>query len=228
MNYLIAVEGDELTGKTTVVVPALAKEFKDRGFDVLTSREPGGSEEGEKMRKEIFEKLRQGISPEEQAELFNTARKIHIENVIKPFFKEETTKNKVVILDRYLDSTRVYQGLEGEVPFETITALEASHVGDLVPDLTIIMYFPEDVFESTYRAREPKALKAREKINEIIPFDTADLQKHMQRHKHYLQLPKISEELHENRRFIKVDASQTQDKVAKEAVRMTFNSLGIN
>jgi dTMP kinase len=103
MNHLIAIDGDEFTGKTTVVIPALAVFLEKKGYVVKTSREPGGSPKGEKMREEIFEKLRQGISPYEQAVLFNKARKNHIDEVIKPFL--DSGDKRVVLLDRYLDST---------------------------------------------------------------------------------------------------------------------------
>ena len=65
MKYLVSVEGGEFTGKTVVAVPAVENFFLLRGYEVITSREPGGSKKAEAMRKDIFEKLRQGIGVEE-------------------------------------------------------------------------------------------------------------------------------------------------------------------
>ena len=212
MNFLISIEGDEFTGKTTVAVPAIARFFEKKEFVVQTSREPGGSEKGEAMRREIFEKLRQGTSPYDQAVLFNEARRVHINEVIRPFFAQDD--RKVLVLDRYLDSTRIYQGFEGNVPFEKLFELEKKYVGSFFPQITVILYFPDNVIETAIQNRKPAAIKERKRRNEVIPFDTVTLQKHIQRQHNHLQLPLIAKRNNEHRDFVVVDASGSPDEVA--------------
>ncbi|OGK18743.1 dTMP kinase [Candidatus Roizmanbacteria bacterium RIFCSPHIGHO2_02_FULL_40_13b] len=211
MGYLITIEGGEYVGKTSVAIPAVLSFFKQAGYDAITSREPGGTPKGEAIRAEIFTKLKKGASQLQLAKLFNKARKIHINEIIKPYLGSLKEKKAVVILDRYLDSTRVYQGLEGGVDLKTIHDLEKRYVGSFFPDLTIILYFPEKIFEKTLVARMKGDLASRD-YTEWDKSSTAD---HLKRQRKYLSLPKLAKKLHENRQFALIDASKSPKDVAK-------------
>ncbi|OGK39442.1 dTMP kinase [Candidatus Roizmanbacteria bacterium RIFCSPHIGHO2_12_FULL_44_10] len=216
MAQLITVEGGEFTGKTTVVVPALERIFRDAGKNVQASREPGGSPKAEKLRTEIFEKLRQGIPPEEQALLFNQARKVHLDDRMRPFLGEKKDKDTILILDRYLDSTRAYQGLEGGVSMETLKKLEVEYVGDFYPDLTFILYFPEEIFEKTLRERHEAANFSATHDRSQVPFDLSDISVQIERQRHHLKLPVIAKQFGEHRAFELINSAQNPEAVISE------------
>ncbi len=211
MGLLITVEGGEYTGKTSVVVPGLARYFEKKGIPVLVSREPGGTVEAEKMRKVIFEKMRTGAPQEELAELFMKARQIHLKERIIPFLGEHKQKNVVMILDRYLDSTRVYQGLEGGVSLEKIRQLERKYIDNYYPDLTLILFFPQEKFEATLKARMNDQ-------RETTAWDNHTINRHQKRQDHYLTLPALSKKWGENRHFVLIDASQSPEVVVAKAI----------
>lgn len=221
MGYIITIEGGEFVGKTSVAMPSITYFFKERGFDTLVCREPGGTPKGEQLRKEIFSKLEKGVSPLQLARLFNKGRKINIDEVIKPHIGQFKEKNAVVILDRYLDSTRVYQGLEAGVPMETIHKLEQSFVGTFFPDFTLLLYIPETVFEETLKKRMAHDQGSRDNTK----WDNGSIQHHLERQRFYLSLPELSHKRGENRTFALIDASGTQKQVEQNCVKAASQFL---
>lgn len=217
MNYLVTVDGDEFTGKTTVAIPALESYFSGLGYTVRKSREPGGSQRGEKMRKEIFEKLREGISPYEQAILFNEARKIHIDDIIKPFL--ESGDKKIMLLDRYVDATRVYQGYEGGVDMKKIFELEKKYVGSFFPNISVILYFPEDKIEELIQKRKSLKLSERKKNDEIVPFDEASLSTHILRNHFFLKTVELAQQRGEKRRMLSISVDGTPQDVSIRIIK---------
>lgn len=208
MGLLITVEGGEYTGKTSVVLPTIKQYFEQKNVPVLVSREPGGTPEGEKIREEIFEKVKNNADSNELALLFNKARRIHLDNVIIPFLGAHKEKKSVVVLDRYLDSTRVYQGMQYGVPQETLTQLEKEYVQGFLPDITFILYFPEPVFEQTLIDRQKND-------REQTAWDMENNEKHLIRQRYYLQLPALAKKMGENRIFIPLDASGSKESIEK-------------
>lgn len=208
MGLLITVEGGDYTGKTSVVVPAIKKYFEKKGIPVLVSREPGGTKKGEEIREKIFEKIKHRTSPQELALLFNKARKIHLKEVIIPYLGKNKEKRGVVILDRYLDSTRVYQGMEYGIPMEEIIKLEKEYVGNYFPDGTFIVYFREDFFEQTLVERQKND-------REHTAWDTQTIADHLRRQRNYLKLPTLSKKLGEKRQFFLIDTTGEKKDVRK-------------
>ena len=102
-GYIYTFEGNEGCGKTTVI-NELAKKLTSEGHEVLITREPGGSELAEKIRNMIMKEEKLNTSTELM--LFLAARLDHFNKVILPALKE----NKIVLIDRFIDSTLVYQG----------------------------------------------------------------------------------------------------------------------
>lgn len=103
-NYFIAVEGGEGTGKSTFV-RLLAEELRKKGYEVISTREPGGTELGEKIRNLILENESPYLV---ESMLFAAARQDHIIRVIEPALYNE--KPTIIICDRYILSNQVYQG----------------------------------------------------------------------------------------------------------------------
>lgn len=142
----ITLEGGEGVGKSTQV-RALAAALRARGLDVLTTREPGGSPGAEAIRALLLEGEADRWSPRAEALLFAAARVDHWEKAIAPALEA----GRWVISDRYLDSTRAYQGVGSHVRDEDILALHRIG-GAAMPDRTLILALPEGV--SRARARD--------------------------------------------------------------------------
>lgn len=227
MGLLIAIEGDDYVGKTTVAVPGLRATLSDCGFPVLVSREPGGSPEAEQIRQEIFTKAHDGTSSQEElARLFNKARRIHLEQVIKPFLGERKEKQGVVILDRYLDSTRVYQGLEGKLPLDTIYELEKEFVGGYFPDLTFILYFPKEKMKKMMQIRQQLAEEelGSEHRDKTV-WDDSALEVHEKRQEYYLQLEELAKKHGEKRYFNFIDATLSPFEIIQKLTVRTGEFL---
>lgn len=206
MGLLITVEGGEYVGKTSVAIPGLQQVLKRAGVAIISSREPGGTPEAEIIRKEIFEKHAEGASPKELTLLFNKARKVHLDQVIIPFLGIQKERNAVVLLDRYMDSTRVYQGLEGGVDMNDIYNLEQEYVKGYLPDITFICYIPEHTFEKTLEARRKSVSMGTERSQ--TEWDADTISKQLERQQNYMKVPEIAKHYNEQRSFYMVDASR--------------------
>jgi dTMP kinase len=137
LGKFITFEGGEGTGKSTQAA-TLARRLESMGIGVLLTREPGGSPGAEIIRHVLLSGAAKPFGAEAEAMLFAAAREDHIKCAIKPALKA----GKWVICDRFADSTRVYQGAVGEVDPRLIKALERVSVGELKPDLTLILDVP--------------------------------------------------------------------------------------
>lgn len=136
----ITFEGGEGTGKSTQAA-MLALRLEALGIGVKLTREPGGSPGAEIMRHVLLSGAAKPFGPEAEAMLFAAARDDHIQCTILPALDA----GQWVICDRFADSTRVYQGVLGEVDHRFIKALERISVGDLRPDLTFVLDIPVEI-----------------------------------------------------------------------------------
>src|SRR5882672_3434868 len=127
----ITFEGGEGAGKSTHAA-MLAQRLRGLGIAVVLTREPGGSPGAEVIRHVLLSGAAKPFGPDAEAILFAAARDDHIRNTIQPAL----ARGRWVICDRFIDSTRVYQGELGQVNPLLIQALERVTVGDLKPDLT--------------------------------------------------------------------------------------------
>ncbi len=136
----ITFEGGEGTGKSTHAA-RLAERLKAFGVGVHLTREPGGSPGAEIMRYVILSGVAKPLGAEAEAMLFAAARDDHLKTVIRPALD----RGVWVICDRFADSTRIYQGVAGDVDSRSIRAMERIVVGDTKPDLTFILDVPAKV-----------------------------------------------------------------------------------
>jgi dTMP kinase len=139
-GHFITFEGGEGSGKSTHAA-TLAQRLKERGIDVVLTREPGGSPGAEIIRHIILSGIAKPLGTETEAILFAAARDDHVRNMILPALEA----GKWVICDRYIDSTRVYQGALGKVDPKLIRGLERVTVGGAYPDLTFVLDVPAKV-----------------------------------------------------------------------------------
>jgi dTMP kinase len=135
----ITFEGGEGAGKSTQV-SRLAHKLRSLGLGVVTSREPGGSAGAEAIRHVLLSGAAKPLGPHAEAILFAAARADHLRQTIQPALE----RGQWVICDRFADSTRIYQGSLGNVDPRLIARLEKLTVGDLGPDLTIILDIPPE------------------------------------------------------------------------------------
>jgi len=142
----ITLEGPEGSGKSCQI-PPLAEFVRRRGFEVLTTREPGGTEIGDQVRQVILNLKNTDMNPRTEILLFCAARAQLVEQVIRPAL----ARGVVVISDRYADSTLAYQGFGHRMDLETLRQILSFTTGGLKPDLTLLL--DVDVEEGLRRRR---------------------------------------------------------------------------
>lgn len=146
---LISFEGPEGSGKSTQIA-ALAKHLQLLGREVLTTREPGGTEIGEQIRGIIVHNSKgDEMCPETEVFLFAAARAQLVRQVIAPALLE----GRVVLSDRFLDSSTVYQGIARNLGSDPVQQINRFAVGSVMPDLTIIIDVPTEVSLQRIRLR---------------------------------------------------------------------------
>ncbi len=138
-GFFISLEGGEGVGKSTHA-KRLAEHLRAKGREVVLTREPGGTPQGEALRGLLVSGDIANWSAASEAMLMSAAREVHVRTVIEP----AVARGAVVISDRFMDSTRVYQGHAGGVAADVIAALEKAAVGECVPDLTLIFDLPPE------------------------------------------------------------------------------------
>jgi dTMP kinase len=142
----ITFEGLDGTGKSTQM-EKLAKALRARGQSVVVTREPGGTPTGEKIRHVLLDSATTALSPMAEMALMFASRAQHIREVIEPALAQ----GKIVLCDRFTDSTEAYQGAGRKLGSKGVLELHRILCDDLQPDLTILM--DSDVATSVERAR---------------------------------------------------------------------------
>lgn len=144
----ITLEGMDGAGKSTHI-PHILDHFRARGLEVVSTREPGGTSLGERLR-EIL--LREAMHPETEALLMFAARREHISEVIEPAL----ARGAYVVSDRFADASYAYQCGGRGVDFEKMRLLEQWALNDLQPDITLLFDVPVNVsLQRLAKARSP-------------------------------------------------------------------------
>lgn len=140
MGRFVTVEGGEGVGKSTNVDFVCAL-IRQRGFEVIATREPGGTPTAERIRELLLEHGEEPMPDAAELLLFFAARALHVENVIRPAL----AAGRWVVCDRFTDATRAYQGAGRGLDAERIEQLAKWVHGDLEPDLTLLLDAPAEV-----------------------------------------------------------------------------------
>jgi dTMP kinase len=151
-GYLITFEGSEGSGKTTQV-NRIAERFEKHNYEVLVTREPGGTPIGEEIRHILMHSENgSAMTPETELLLFAASRAQLVREVIAP----AVSAGKVVLCDRFLDSTTVYQGVGRRIASGPVQMINEFAVGRVMPDVTVIIDLPAEVGleRARRRARE--------------------------------------------------------------------------
>jgi len=194
----ITFEGGEGTGKSTQVA-LLAKRLRALAVSVVVTREPGGSPGAEIIRHVVLSGAAKPLGAEAEALLFAAARADHVTNTVRPALE----RGQWVICDRFVDSTRVYQGVLGNVDLRIISALERLATGNTMPDLTIILDVPTRL--GLERAASRRGASAADR------FETETLNFHVKLRKAYKELAKS----HPGR-CVLIDARGPKEAVAEQ------------
>jgi dTMP kinase len=136
LSLFVTIEGTEGSGKTTQV-RLLADALGRRDLEVVVTREPGGTELGERLRGLLLESTI-AVSPEAEAYLMTAARAQHVRDVIRPALE----RGAVVLCDRFADSTFAYQGAGRGLPIEALQGMQQLAVDQLTPDVTLLLDLP--------------------------------------------------------------------------------------
>lgn len=192
----ITFEGGEGTGKSTQI-KKLADRLKAARMRTLVTREPGGSPGAEIMRHLVLSGMGKLLGPEAETLLFAAARDDHVRTVIQPALNHGAW----VLCDRFADSTRAYQGSLGQVPVALINAMQRVTIGDLKPDLTIILDLPVEIGLARAATRRGNGTPDR--------FESETLSFHQGLREAYR---KIAED--EPKRCVLIDANSDPDTVA--------------
>jgi dTMP kinase len=134
----ISLEGGEGVGKSTQA-KALADALRERGIDVLVTREPGGSDGAEAIRGLLLGGVEERWEPRAEALLFAAARADHVQRTIRPALEA----GRWVLSDRFVDSSLAYQGGAGGLGIETVRAINAFAIGEDFPDRTLVLALVE-------------------------------------------------------------------------------------
>ena len=133
-GFFITVEGGDGAGKSTQL--AKLKEYmKDKGFDTVFTREPGGTDIGEKIRTIILDVENGEMADHTEAYLYAASRAQNVRQIIRPALEE----GKVVVCDRFVDSSIAYQGYGRGLGMDRVWSINKDAVDDCIPDLTIFL-----------------------------------------------------------------------------------------
>lgn len=200
-GFFITFEGGEGAGKSTQMA-MLASSLSASGHDVVMTREPGGSPGAEAVRHVILSGLAEPYGPVLEAILFATSRNDHVEQVIRP----AVAAGKIVISDRFADSSRVYQGMSGALDYDFVEQLQQLAINGMVPDLTIIMDIDPNI--GLQRAAIRRAGPADR-------FEKETVAMHQKRREGFLTIAE-----REPNRCVVIDATQDQAKIASDILAL--------
>lgn len=202
-EFFITLEGGEGSGKTTQI-NRLAEYLTAKNFKVVTTREPGGTHEAESVRALLVQRGGGKWTAMAETLLLYAARVMHVDQVIKPAMNS----GKIVICDRFSDSTLAYQGYGREFDIEKIKAIEETSIGDFKPDLTLIL----DIDPEEGLKRSQKRLNDGQDGNQTEDrFERLDIGFHKRLRDGFLNIAKAEPE-----RCKVIDATRSSEDVFKD------------
>lgn len=208
-GLFITLEGGEGSGKTTQI-ELLAAALEEWGYDVIQTREPGGTEESEKIRELLVDRKGGNWTPVAECLLFFAARNMHVETLIKPAL----AAGKIVISDRFADSTRAYQSYGHGLDLEIVEKINNLSLGSFQPDLTFIMDLPVE----TGLERAGKRLEADHSAEDR--FEQLDTDFHEKLRQGYLNIAAKNQG-----RCVVMDAKQSIEDITEELKKITVEKL---
>ena len=194
-GLFISFEGNDGSGKSSVI-KAVHKELIEQGYDVILSREPGGSKIAEKIREIILDKDNLGMDDWTEALLYAASRREHLQKTVIPALE----KGQIILCDRFLDSSLAYQGKARKLGIENVYKMNEYATNGLLPDLTLLVCVrPEIGLERIGKNRGEK---------DRLELETIEF--HHNVYDGYLEvLEKYPD------RIVKIDGERTPEEVAR-------------
>lgn len=203
-GLFITLEGPEGSGKTSVST-YVVKELILRGFDVISTREPGGIEIAEEIRKVILDPKNTAMDVRTEALLYAASRRQHLIERVRPALKE----NKIVICDRFIDSSLAYQGHARNIGIDEVLKINEFAIEGLYPDLTL--YFDIDAESGL------KRIKHRDFLDRL---DQEDLSFHNKVVEGYhIVMDRFKD------RIVKIDASKPLEEVREKTLKLILEKV---
>ncbi len=202
----ITLEGPEGSGKTTAVEAAV-KKLEEMGYQIVRTREPGGTPIAEQIRNVILDKNNTSMDGRTEALLYAASRRQHLVEKVWPALKE----GKIVICDRYLDSSLAYQGGARGLGVEEILNVNLFATENTWPDLTLLFDIKPEVGLARISANSER---------EVNRLDLEKIDFHNKVRETFLSLAKRFPE-----RYVIIDASQSREDVAKATMDAILSRL---
>ena len=205
MGYFITFEGGEGTGKTTII-NYISKYLENKGYDVVTTREPGGIDIAEQIRNIILDIKNTKMDYRTEALLYAASRTQHLAEKIIPALKE----NKIVLCDRYLDSSLVYQGIARGLGIENVLKVNM-FATEYMPNITFFIDVkPEICFK-----------RLKDNNREMDRLDLEKMDFHNMVYEGYKQIAKMYPE-----RIVSIDGDRTIEEIIKDIKEKIDKLLG--
>jgi dTMP kinase len=203
----ITFEGPDGSGKSTQI-PLLAEFLRQAGYDILLTREPGGTPIGEQIRGIISDLKNTDMRERTEILLFQASRAQHVDQVILPHLQ----RGGLVLCDRYADSTLAYQGYGYQLfDLDTLRSIIRFATGGLQPDLTLL-----------FDLEAEEGLRRRSNGGEWNRLDALDLEFHRRVRMGYLEMAQL-----EPARWVMINAAQTPERVQKDIQHVVLNRLNV-
>ena len=202
----ITLEGPEGSGKTTAVEAAV-KRLQEMGYEIVRTREPGGTPIAEQIRNVILDKGNTAMDPRTEALLYAASRRQHLVEKVWPALKE----GKIVICDRYLDSSLAYQGGARGLGVDNILNINLFATENTWPDLTLLFDIKPELGLARINANADR---------EVNRLDLEKLDFHNKVRDTFLELAKKYPD-----RFVIIDASQSREEVAKATMEAILSRI---
>lgn len=205
-GLFITLEGPEGSGKTTAAL-RIVDTLKTLGYEVVYTREPGGIEIAEQIRQVILDPKNTAMDAKTEALLYVASRRQHLVEKVMPALQTD----KIVLCDRFVDSSLVYQGMGRNLGIETVYQMNLFAIEDVMPDLTIFF----DVEPTVGLARI-----AADNTREVNRLDMETIEFHQKVYEGYLEVAR-----HFPNRIQSIDASQNQDTVFEQCLSLIKSRL---
>jgi len=202
----ITIEGPEGSGKTTAVNYAV-EQLEKMGYQIVRTREPGGTPIAEQIRNVILDKNNVAMDKRTEALLYAASRRQHLVEKVWPALKE----GKIVICDRYLDSSLAYQGGARELGVDNVLAVNSFATEGTFPDLTLLFDIDPQIGLARISANSER---------EVNRLDLEKIEFHNKVRNTFLELAKRYKD-----RFVVIDASKSREEVAKKTLEVILSRI---
>lgn len=202
----ITLEGPEGSGKTTAIESTVQK-LIEMGYEIVRTREPGGTPISEEIRNVILDKKNTSMDSRTEALLYAASRRQHLVEKVWPALKE----GKIVICDRYLDSSLAYQGGARGLGIDEVLSINLFATENTWPDLTLLFDLPPEEGLKRINANSNR---------EVNRLDLEKIEFHNKVRESFLLLAKRYPE-----RFVIIDASKNREEVAKQTLEAVLSRL---